>query len=121
MAARKAQTGLSQPSEGQRRAAKGVSPVPEGRRKAVGTNREAAAETVAALRVTGRLEQADCALELAFLTLAAAVDADPANASLWREYRAFEARLRSTGDSDDGAVDAVYAAMRTAMGDTEIP
>jgi hypothetical protein len=66
------------------------------------TNLEAAEQTLEALRIQGRLEAIDQARVVALRTLAAAVDADPANASLWREYRAAEATLRET---DDGSED----------------
>jgi len=64
------------------------------------TNVEAISATVAALRTAGRLEDADSALVVMALGLAGAVDADPSNASLWREYRATEARLRETGGAE---------------------
>lgn len=64
------------------------------------SNLEAAQATLKALRDGGRLEPIDEARVAALLTLAAAVDDDPANASLWREYRAAEATLRETDDTD---------------------
>ena len=64
------------------------------------TNLEAAQVTLRALRDSGRLELVDEARVAALLSLAAAVDAEPANASLWREYRAAEVTLRETDDAD---------------------
>ena len=64
------------------------------------TNLEAAHAMLRVLREAGRLEPVDEARIATFLPLVAAVDADPANASLWREYRAAEATLRETDDSD---------------------
>lgn len=64
------------------------------------TNLDAAHAMLKALRDSGRLEPIDEARVAALLSLAAAVDNDPANASLWREYRAAEVTLRETDDAD---------------------
>ena len=79
------------------------------------TNNEAANETVEALRLTGRLESIDASLVAGFLSIATALDEDPSNAALWREYRAFDERLRATGGAgaDD---DDLIARMSAAMG-----
>lgn len=49
-----------------------------------------------------RLGEDDEALVALARGLAAAVDADPANAALWREYRAAVTALREVGTADDG-------------------
>lgn len=86
-----------------------------------GPNAKAMRTTIAALKATGKLEQADEAIVAAALSLAKAVDADPGNAALWREYRATEQRLRSSSSGDVDEFDALAADMRAAMGDTAIP
>lgn len=68
-----------------------------------GRNRSAVEETVSALEQLGRLEQIDSARVAAARALADAVDADPGNASLWREYRAALESLRQIGS--DGTDD----------------
>lgn len=67
------------------------------------TNSEAVAATIDALRAEGKLGEADEAFVALALGLAAAVDADPENAALWREYRAALATLTTvgTGAGDD--------------------
>jgi hypothetical protein len=57
----------------------------------------AAVATVEALKRAGRLEDIDAALVSGFLSIATALDDDPSNASLWRQFRDFEAALRTTG------------------------
>ena len=74
------------------------------------TNLEAADEMLAAMEDLGRLNQIDRARVVALRSLAEAVDRDPGNASLWREYRAAEAALR---EFDDGADD--YADLLDAL------
>jgi len=66
-----------------------------------GRNRSAVEETVGALEQLGRLEQVDSARVAAARALADAVDAEPGNASLWREYRAALESLSQIG-SDSG-------------------
>ena len=58
---------------------------------------EAAEATIAALEASGGLEEGDEALVELVRGLAAAVDESPANAALWREYRAAVASLREVG------------------------
>ena len=81
------------------------------------TNRQAIDVVIAALAAAGRLEPADEALVVAARSLAHAVDADPGNASLWREYRAIEQRLRSTGEGSTSGIEAALAALRAPVGD----
>lgn len=84
------------------------------------TNHTGACEMVAALgdRVAPEHE----ALVVMVKALARAVDAEPSNASLWREYRGAVAALMEAAvdDSDDESADTVgfLAAVRTPMGDT---
>ena len=70
-----------------------------------GANLTAAREMVTALRDMGRLETVDESRVAMFLTLAGAVDTDPLNAPLWREYRAAEAGLRELGVVEADAFD----------------
>lgn len=64
-----------------------------------GRNRSAVDATIEALRMAGRIDPVDSARVVLAQALADAVDADPLNASLWREYRAAEAALRETSDA----------------------
>lgn len=61
-------------------------------------NHRAAQNTVNAMRDAGLLDSSDEALCDAVIGLAAAVDAEPGNASLWREYRGALNDLRSLTD-----------------------
>lgn len=70
------------------------------RRKA-GSNADGLERTIKAL--AGRLEEDDEALVALARGLAAAVDAAPENAALWREYRAAVTALSEAGA--DGDVD----------------
>lgn len=70
-----------------------------------GLVRIAADQTIDALRSAGRLEPIDTARVVALQVLADAVDADPSNASLWREYRTAEIALREVNDVDSDAFD----------------
>lgn len=64
-----------------------------------GRNRIAVDASIATLTELSRLEAIDAARVAAARTLADAVDADPTNASLWREYRAAEQALREDQDT----------------------
>lgn len=84
-----------------------------------GRNRTAIETMVQALRKSGRLEPVDEARVTAALALADAVDADPTNASLWREYRAAVETLRQ---ADDGGTDdfaALMAGLSAEVGDAK--
>lgn len=72
-------------------------------------NAAAIAKVVRTLTELGRLEAVDAAVVQAAQSLAEAVDAQPDNASLWREYRAAEAALRSCGQgkNDDALARAL--------------
>lgn len=82
-----------------------------------GPNRKAAEKTIKALRDAGVLEHVDEIRVVAVQSLATACDAQPDNASLWREYRAAEAALRETthGDTDEFAV--LLADLSAEVGD----
>ena len=75
--------------------------------------------TIATLTLAGKLGQVDEARVSAARGLAAAVDNDPGNVSLWREYRAAEAALREvTNDSTQDELAALIKALSPAVGDT---
>ena len=79
---------------------------------------EAAQEAVEAVRKLGVLEPEDGAILQMVVGLAAAVEADPGNASLWREYRGALNDLRKIagdgGDSFGEAMERLSAAVRNA-------
>lgn len=84
------------------------------RRKA-GSNTGGLERTIKAM--TARLEEHDEALLALARGLAAAVDAAPDNAALWREYRAAVTALRevgSEGDIDDDT-EAFLLSIRTPV------
>jgi hypothetical protein len=81
------------------------------------TNVEAAERTIRALGELGRLEEIDVAQVQALRTLAAAVDENPANAALHREYRDSLSELR-VYDDDDGFSDALED-LRSSVRDAE--
>jgi predicted lipoprotein len=68
-----------------------------------GRNRTAVEEMLEAMRSAGLLENIDAARVTMLQTLADAVDMEPTNASLWREYRAAESSIRenTAHDQDD--------------------
>lgn len=66
--------------------------------------------TLAELRRAKRIGEADSALVQAARSMAKALDKDPANAALWRQYVAVVREL--TADDDDGTApdpDELYA------------
>jgi hypothetical protein len=71
------------------------------------TNRGQLEQTLKELRRLGRLEKIDAAAVQALRSMAFALDADPWNAALWRQYR--EALRELTADDDNGSVDAALA------------
>lgn len=81
-----------------------------------GRNRQAIEQTLTALRLAGRLEQVNSAQIAMCQSLADAVDLDPDNASLWREYRAAEASLRATDDNTKDEFTALLADLSAQMG-----
>jgi hypothetical protein len=80
------------------------------------SNVVAVARTIGAIRDAGRATPADEAQIAAAELLAAAVDADPLNASLWREYRAALIQLSQIGATigDDDDLDELLASFRGA-------
>lgn len=89
-------------------------------------NAAAVARTVDALRTAGRLQDEHAATVQMVESLALAVDSDPGNASLWREFRAGLETLMKVGevnDADQDEISVILAALRgsTEMDDTENP
>ena len=100
--------------------AKKAQPVKRARKVAsptYGRNRTAMETMVQALRDAGRLEPVDEARVTAALALADAVDADPTNASLWREYRAAVETLRQASDGGTDDFAALMAGLSAEVGD----
>ncbi len=64
-------------------------------------NTAALRQTIRELTDAGRLQDVDAALVTLVRSLAAAVDEDSGNASLWREYRAALAILLEVGAEDE--------------------
>lgn len=64
------------------------------------TNLEAATAFIAHLRSQDRLSAVDEARASGFLAMAAELDADPGNASLWKAYWQVEDLLRGDVDSE---------------------
>jgi hypothetical protein len=85
------------------------------------SNVEGLEKTLAA--IGSSLRDTDEALVALARGLAAAVDAEPSNAALWREYRAAVASLQAAAagvvDDDDTAVflAAIRTPLRAALGD----
>ena len=75
------------------------------------SNAEALKATLAELKRMGRLEAVDAAVVYGALSMATALDRDPSNAALWRQYReAIEGLTRH--DDDDGATATLLAELR---------
>ena len=81
------------------------------------TNAQAAGRLLRRLRRRETLGDLDEARELAFMTLAKALDADPTNAALHREYRMTEILLRTAEDSVDDDYDAFLAKLSAPVRD----
>jgi hypothetical protein len=87
------------------------------------TNVMAVESTIAALREAGRLSDTDDALVALARNLAAVVDGDSGNASLWREFRSVVQSLREVGadDIDDDTAAfriSIRTPLRATVGDT---
>jgi hypothetical protein len=67
------------------------------------TNHGQLERTLAELRGAGRIDRIDAAVVQALKSMAKALDKDPANAALWRQYLAALREL--TADDDDGPPD----------------
>ena len=78
-------------------------------------NRQAALEAIEALDEAGRLERSDRALVEAVVGLAEAVDLQPANASLWREYTKALGMLSEVKGAGVDAFDAFLNDLRTTV------
>jgi hypothetical protein len=78
------------------------------------TNRGQLEQTLKELRRLGRLGKIRAAAVQALRSMAAALDADPGNAALWRQY--LGALRELTADDDDGAagdvLDELFAEVR---------
>lgn len=74
--------------------------------------------TIVALEAEGRLSEVDEALLAVARGLAEAVDKEPGNVSLWREYRAALASLmEAESGADDDDSQTFLLALRTPVGD----
>lgn len=91
-----------------------------GRRQTSGANAAAMESTLTELRRLGRFEDVDAARVQALRSMAAALDDNPYNSQMWREYReALNEVLKADDDADDGLA-AALAQIRGAaeMGDS---
>jgi hypothetical protein len=79
------------------------------------TNRGQLEQTLKELRRLGRIEKIDAAAVQALRSMAFALDEDPANAALWKQYR--EALRELTADDDHGTVEAALADLFAEVGD----
>jgi hypothetical protein len=86
---------------------------------AYGRNRAAVELMLGALRDSGKLESVDAARAMAAQALADAVDSDPGNASLWREYRASLEMLRMASDDGGDDFEKLISDLSASMGDTK--
>lgn len=75
----------------------------------MGNNASELGKTIASLRRMGRFEKVDAARLQAVRTMARALDSDPQNAALWRQYR--EALKELTADDSNDSVDAALKAV----------
>jgi len=79
------------------------------------TNRGQLEQTLRELRRLERIGKMDAAVVQALRSMAFALDGDPSNAALWRQYR--EALRELTADDDDGSADAALAELFAEVGD----
>jgi hypothetical protein len=75
--------------------------------------------TLAALDGVGRLEDVDAAHVQMLRSIARALDADPGNAALWRQYR--EALEELTSDGSDSSLDDEIEDLFSDVGDSPAP
>jgi hypothetical protein len=86
-------------------------------RDGAGANGVAVEQTLAELRRLGRVEKIDAARVQALRSMAAALDQNPFNSQMWREYREALGAL-SADDGDDGtAVDQLIDQLSAPVGD----
>lgn len=71
------------------------------------TNHGQLEQTLRELRRLGRVEKVDAATVQSLRSMAFALDEDPSNAALWRQYHVVLREL--TADDDDGSADAALA------------
>jgi hypothetical protein len=79
------------------------------------TNRGQLEQTLKELRRLGRVEKIDAAAVQALRSMAGALDADPSNAALWRQYR--EALRELAADDGDSTADDALAGLFAEVGD----
>lgn len=84
-------------------------------------NAAALERTLDAMRAAGRLEDIDESLVATARGLAVAVDADSANASLWKEYRAAQQDLRGLDRGDDDIFADLLGRMQAEVVDSPPP
>ena len=82
-----------------------------------GPNRQAAEDTIEALRLDGHLEPVDASRIATLRAIATALDAEPGSAPLWREFRMSETALRLSGASG-AEVDSYVSVMRALGGES---
>lgn len=83
------------------------------------TNSEAASATINAMRETGLIESSDEALVTSVASLAAAVDSDPGNASMWAQYLKALSDLRELSDGGVDSFEELVSWLRTPIRDGE--
>jgi len=83
------------------------------------TNRGQLEQTLRELRRLGRVEKVDAAAVQALRSMAFALDDDPSNAALWRQYR--EALRELTADDSDGSFDEAAAELYAEACDEAAP
>ena len=85
------------------------------------TNAEATDATITHLLAAGLLEaERDAAIMQQARSLAAAVDADLGNASLWREFQKATETVRAAGADDGGAGDEIQLIIAALRGGPEV-
>jgi hypothetical protein len=84
------------------------------------SNLSATNATLRELRRLGRLEKIDASWVQALRSMARALDDNPSNAALWRQYLAATADLLGADDDADSSLNAALKEIRGAaeMGDT---
>lgn len=83
-------------------------------------NRKAVESTIKALRKEGRLRVEDAAIVQMVESLADSVDLDPANASLWREFRAALDTLMRLGLEEKNDGDEISLIIASLRGTAEV-
>jgi len=83
------------------------------------TNHGQLEQTLRELRRLGRVEKIDAAAVQALHSMAFALDDNPQNAALWRQYR--EALRELTADDDDGTSAAALAELFPEVRDAPPP